>query len=46
MNQTASKATGGPLGKVADKVLVERMQARALHESLENLKLLDEATHH
>ncbi len=34
---------GGALGKIADKLVVERMNARNLEESLENLKALVEA---
>jgi uncharacterized membrane protein len=33
---------GGALGKIADKLVVERMNARNLEESLENLKALVE----
>ena len=33
---------GGVLGKIADKLVVERMNARNLEESLENLKALVE----
>jgi hypothetical protein len=33
---------GGALGKIADKLVVERMNARHLEESLENLKALAE----
>ena len=34
---------GGPLGKVADAVMVERMIGRMLEQSLENLKMVMEA---
>jgi hypothetical protein len=34
---------GGPLGKIADAVMVERMIARMLEQSLENLKMMMEA---
>jgi hypothetical protein len=34
---------GGPLGKFADTVLVERMFARMLEQTLENLKMILEA---
>lgn len=34
---------GGPLGRFADTVLVERMIARMLEQSLENLKMIMEA---
>jgi uncharacterized membrane protein len=33
---------GGLLGKVADRVLLERMEERAIHQTLENLKFLVE----
>ena len=34
------------LGKLADRLVVEKMQAREMHNSLENLKLLMEQTRH
>jgi coenzyme Q-binding protein COQ10 len=35
---------GSVLGKVADRLIIERMNARDVHHSLENLKLLLEGT--
>lgn len=33
----------GALGKIADRLLIERLQARAIEQTLDNLKLLCEA---
>jgi uncharacterized membrane protein len=37
------KVPGAALGKIADRLIVERMQARSFEQSLENLKMLCEA---
>jgi uncharacterized membrane protein len=37
------KVPGAALGKIADRLIVERMQSRAFQQSLENLKMLCEA---
>jgi uncharacterized protein YndB with AHSA1/START domain len=37
---------GSVLGKIADRLVVEKMQARDMHNSLENLKSVVEATLH
>ena len=37
------KVPGAVLGKIADRLIVERMQSRAFQQSLENLKMLCEA---
>lgn len=34
---------GAALGKIADRLIVERMQARSFEQSLENLKMLCES---
>lgn len=37
------KVPGAVLGKIADRLIVERMQARSFEQSLENLKMLCES---
>ncbi|MDH7487805.1 MAG: hypothetical protein QHJ81_16220 [Anaerolineae bacterium] len=34
---------GSALGRIADRLIIERMQERAIQQTLENLKLLCEA---
>jgi uncharacterized membrane protein len=44
--ETEYTVPGKALGQIADRLVIEKMQERALHETLERMKLLAEASLH
>jgi len=43
-SDTRYEVPGGVLGRIADRLIIERMQERAMEQTLENLKLICESS--